>query len=192
MDDPTQATPPGPPQASSPAEFREAHSVAAFRLVRAELRVTLFDDPHHARYTFTGELETLGPVPATEWFYNIQADVAEVVQPRAWDGHGGLETSLAPAENGTSIFTVRFRNPVPRGRRYEFSVCYETAIRAVASYGVLEQTVTYSDWHIFNVECGLFGTTIELPPGRQLIRAIPAADDDRRGSVRYRTRLLRA
>ncbi|HEX8904861.1 MAG TPA: hypothetical protein VF771_08480, partial [Longimicrobiaceae bacterium] len=146
MRDDTQAALPEPLQAATPSEFREARPDADFRLVHAELRVTLLPDPHRARYTFNCELETLGPVAATEWIYNLQAEAAEIADPRAWDRDGGLETSLASLDNGTSLLQVRLRRPVPRGRRYGFTYSYETGIRAVVTRGVLEQTVTYADW----------------------------------------------
>ncbi|HEX8904245.1 MAG TPA: hypothetical protein VF771_05345, partial [Longimicrobiaceae bacterium] len=41
-------------------------------------------------------------------------------------------------------------------------------------------------------EARVLAVAVELPSGAQLIRAIPAADGDGRGVVRYRTRLLRA
>ena len=103
-----------------------------------------------------------------------------------------METSLAPADNGTSLFQVRLRNPVPHGSRYSFTCSYETGIRAVVTRGILEQTVTYADWQIFNVECRVLAVAVDLPPRAQLIRTVPAADGDARGSVRYRKPRLRA
>ena len=109
--------------------------------------------------------------------------------PQAWDRDGGLETSLAASDNGTSLFRVRLRNPVPHGRRYAFSYSYETGIRAVVTRGILEQTVTYADWQRFNVECRALAVAVELPPKVQLIRTVPAAGGDGRGAVRYRNPL---
>ena len=192
MNDPRQVALFGPQQASSPAEFRQTNLDAGFRLIHAQVRVTLLPDPHRARFDFACELETVGPVAASLWYYNIQALRGEIADARAWDGQGGLEFRLDGAENGTSVLEVRLRTPVPRGARYAFGYTYETAVRAISSTRALERTVVFTDWQIFNVACEMLSVSIVLPDGARLIRAIPAADGEAGGEIRYRYPRLRA
>ncbi|HEX6747872.1 MAG TPA: hypothetical protein VF092_11330 [Longimicrobium sp.] len=192
MNDPRQVPLFGPLQASSPVEFRQANLDAGFRLHHADVRVTLLPDPQRARFEFACELETTGPVAASMWYYNIQAQHGEIAEARASDAQGGLEFRLDAADNGTSVLEVRLRNPVPRGGRYAFGYSYETAVRAISSSRALERTVAFTDWQIFNVACEMLSVAIVLPEGARLIRAIPAADEDADGTIRYRYPRLRA
>jgi hypothetical protein len=176
----------------SPQEYREENQPQAdYRLVYANVRVQLLPEPRRAQYAYELCLETVGTDPATGWAYEIPSGGSTVSGIFAKDELSTLETN-PPEQSGPSVLLhVRFRQPVQQGSQYVFYFGYETEIRSVVTATPLVQTVVYSDWFIFRLQCQRLTATILLPPRASRQQAVPEPSEADTGTVQYVWRNLR-
>jgi hypothetical protein len=176
----------------SPENYRAGRpGIEGFRLVSARVTVTLLDDPRRARYEYVCHLETSGGIPARYWTYHVPADPGEIHDLRAWDARGKLQPRIYTGEGRGARLEVRLRAAVAAGERYTFGFGYETEIRPVVAVDGRMRVVTYADWVIFNVACGILHVQVELPRGSEPLMAVPATGEDEGGHITYRYRRLR-
>src|SRR3954469_14649 len=176
----------------APHHYRELRpAIEGFRLVSATVTVTLLDDPQRARYAYECHLETTGELPARYWCYHLPADEPEVSDVRGWDARGKLQPRVYAGEGRGARLELRLRQPVGQGERYTFGFGYESTVHPVIAVDGRTQTVTYSDWVIFNIACALLHVHVELPAGAEPIRAVPAGAEDEEARIAYRIRTLR-
>jgi hypothetical protein len=157
-----------------------------YRIDRCEIVISLAEDHRRAKYSFRYLITVTGDKPETDWEIVIPSLPPNVLFDGAADAEGGLQHTFIPQGNATRI-PIRYRRELARGSApYQFSYSYETSVKSVVAPTMRGRFISYTDWLMPDVACGLMKVSIHLPRRCRAIQSFPAANlDSKVISIQY-------